>query len=162
MTWHRFLRVGAAALIVAASLPGCLAVTVKQEKKLEDDPDDADRQVYSLKTARSMSAAKDHGLTFLAVRDLREAYSQAGVKLEQELRAYEVALPEETRRLLERNAEASLLLPIRVTVYNDGKHTRIGMVFPTADLRNLGDPELRSVAEDIEDALISLINETVG
>jgi len=53
----------------------------------------------------------------------------------------------------------NVALPCRVSVYEDGGQTRIGMVKPTAMLASLSDSlELRRVAEDVELAIARMID----
>ena len=52
----------------------------------------------------------------------------------------------------------NVALPCRISVYEDGGQTRIGMVKPTAMLASLSDsPELKRVAEDVEQAITRMI-----
>jgi len=54
----------------------------------------------------------------------------------------------------------NVALPCRISVYEDGGQTRIGMVRPTAMLASLSDSqELRRVAEDVELATIRMIDQ---
>ena len=53
----------------------------------------------------------------------------------------------------------NVALPCRISVYEDGGQTRIGMVKPTAMLASLSDsPELKRVAEDVEQAITRMID----
>jgi uncharacterized protein (DUF302 family) len=53
----------------------------------------------------------------------------------------------------------NVALPCRVSVYEDGGQTRIGMVKPTAMLASLSDsPELKRVAAEVELAITRMID----
>jgi uncharacterized protein (DUF302 family) len=56
--------------------------------------------------------------------------------------------------------DMNLALPCRVSVYSDHGKTKIGMTKPTAMLKALSDsPALARVAEEVEEAIIKMIDE---
>jgi uncharacterized protein (DUF302 family) len=81
------------------------------------------------------------------------------VELPQECRILDVCNPKQAARVLTADMGMNVALPCRVSVYEDGGQTRIGMVKPTAMLASLSDaPELKRVAEDVELAITRMID----
>jgi uncharacterized protein (DUF302 family) len=91
--------------------------------------------------------------------DLKKTLAGKGVELPHECRILDVCNPQQAARVLAADMGMNVALPCRISVYEDGGQTRIGMVKPTAMLASLSDaPELRRVAEDVERAITGMID----
>ena len=76
-----------------------------------------------------------------------------------ECRILDVCNPQQAARVLTADMGMNVALPCRISAYEEGGQTRIGMVKPTAMLASLSDsPELRGVAEDVELAITRMID----
>ena len=68
--------------------------------------------------------------------------------------------PQNAKEVLTADMDLNFALPSRVSVYSDHGKTKIGMIRPTAMLKALSDsPALARVAEEVEEAIIKMINE---
>jgi len=106
------------------------------------------------------AAVKKHGFGVLHTYDLKQTLAGKGVELPHECRILEVCNPRQAARVLSADMEMNMALPCRISVYEDGGQTRIGMVRPTALLASLSEsPGLREVAEEVEQATIRMIEE---
>jgi uncharacterized protein (DUF302 family) len=111
-------------------------------------------------TADLEAAVKNHGFGVLHQYDLRKTLASKGVTLPHECRILEVCNPHQAARVLASDMAMNVALPCRISVYEEGGLTRIGMVRPTALLASLsGAPGLKDIAQEVEDATIRMIDE---
>jgi uncharacterized protein (DUF302 family) len=104
-------------------------------------------------------AVRHNGFGVLHQYDLKKTLAGKGVELPHECRILDVCNPQQAARVLTADMGMNVALPCRVSVYEEGGRTRIGMVKPTAMLASLSDSlELRRVAEDVELAITRMID----
>lgn len=72
----------------------------------------------------------------------------------------EVCNPIEAARVIGYNPLVGYFLPCKITVYESEGTTKIGLPKPTAMIGLLNDPELASIAEDIEAVLINVLEKS--
>lgn len=75
-------------------------------------------------------------------------------------RILEVCNPIEAARVLQHNHLVGYFLPCKITVYETEGKTKIGLPKPTAMIGLLEEPELKSIAEDIEEVLINVLEKS--
>lgn len=98
----------------------------------------------------------------LHVHDLKETLNNKGVPFQTECRVLEVCNPNQAAKVLAEDIDLNMALPCRISVYDKGASTRIGMLSPKAMLRELTDsPALTEVADEVENILKAAIEETV-
>jgi uncharacterized protein (DUF302 family) len=123
---------------------------------------------YLVKSAKSVdqatadleTAVKANGFGVLHQYDLKKTLAGKGVDLPHECRILEVCNPKQAARVLGADMGMNIALPCRISVYEDGGETWIGMARPTALLSSLSEaPELRQVAEEVEQATIRMIDQ---
>jgi uncharacterized protein (DUF302 family)/RNA polymerase-binding transcription factor DksA len=114
--------------------------------------------------ARDLEAAvQKHGFGVLHVYDLKETLTRKGHPLAAECRIYEVCNPKQASLVLQRDMRLNAALPCRISVFEDGGATKIGMIQPTAMLGMLSpDRELAVIAANVETTLKTIIDETAG
>jgi uncharacterized protein (DUF302 family) len=104
-------------------------------------------------------AVRRNGFGVLHQYDLKKTLAGKGVDVPHECRILDVCNPQQAARVLTADMGMNVALPCRVSVYEEGGQTRIGMVKPTAMLASMSDSlELRSVAEDVELAITRIID----
>ena len=106
------------------------------------------------------AAVKRRGFGVLHTYDLKQTLAGKGVELPHECRILEVCNPHQAARVLSADMAMNMALPCRISVYEEGGETRIGMIRPTALLASLSEsPSLRDVAEEVEQATIRMIDD---
>jgi uncharacterized protein (DUF302 family) len=106
------------------------------------------------------AAVKEHGFGVLHQYDLKKTLAGKGVDLPHECRILEVCNPRQAARVLAEDMGMNIALPCRISVWEEGGETRIGMARPREMLASLSDsPELRAVADEVEQATIRMIEQ---
>lgn len=104
-------------------------------------------------------AVRRNGFGVLHQYDLKKTLAGKGVELPHECRILDVCNPQQAARVLTADMGMNVALPCRVSVYEEGGQTRIGMVKPTAMLASLSDSlDLQGVAEEVELAITRMID----
>ena len=121
-------------------------------------------RVKSRKTLREVAsgleaAAQRHKFGVIAVHDLKAKMHEKGVDFDRECLIYEVCNPHQAKKVLEANAEVSTALPCRISVYSEGAGLTLATLRPTALIDLFKTPALRAVAQDVEEAVIQMMNE---
>ncbi len=107
-------------------------------------------------------AVKRHGFGVLHTYDLQAKMREKGVDFPHACRILEVCNPHRASQVLTANMSVSTALPCRISVYEEEGKTRIGTLLPTALLRTFpGSEALQPVAEEVERAVKSMIDEAV-
>ena len=106
------------------------------------------------------AAARGRKFGVLHVHDLQRTLEGKGFAFPHACRVLEICSPPYAHQVLTRNIEMNLALPCRVSVYEQGGVTKIGMMLPTAILEMLSDDEeIRAVAEKVERDLVAIVDE---
>lgn len=100
-----------------------------------------------------------HKFGVLGVHDLKAKMTEKGVPFARECRVFEVCNPHQARRVLEANLQVSTALPCRISVYEGDGTTKLATIRPTALIGLFGTPELKPVAEEVEEALVAIMTE---
>ena len=104
-------------------------------------------------------AVARHKFGVLGVHDLRAKMAEKGVAFARECRIFEVCNPHQAKKVLETNLQVSTALPCRISVYEEGGKTKLATIRPTALIGLFGTPELKSVAEEVEDTMVRIMAE---
>jgi len=105
-------------------------------------------------------AVKRNKFGVLHVHDLQKTLKEKGVHFPNACKILEVCNPERAVQVLTGNMGVNMALPCRISVYQEGETTKIGMIRPTALLALFpGSGKLKSVAEDVERETIQMIDE---
>ena len=111
--------------------------------------------------ARDLEAAvKRNKFGVLHVHNLQQTLKEKGVDFPNACKILEVCNPQRAVEVLTRNMGVNMALPCRISVYQEGGKTKIGMVRPTALLGLFpGAAALKGVAEEVERETIKMIEE---
>ncbi len=104
-------------------------------------------------------AVARHKFGVLGVHDLKAKLAEKGVPFARECRIFEVCNPHQAKRVLETNLEISTALPCRIAVYEEGGKTKLATIRPTALIDLYRSPELKQVAEEVEDTMAKIMAE---
>ena len=105
------------------------------------------------------AAALKHKFGVMAVHELKAKLQEKGVAFERECPLYEVCNPQQAKKVLEVNSEISTALPCRITVYSEGSRVTLATIRPTALIGLFETPRLKAVADEVEAALMSIMDE---
>ena len=93
----------------------------------------------------------------LGVHDLRQKMNAKGVAFDAECRIFEVCNPGKAKAVLESNMAISTALPCRISVYEEAEKVKVATLKPTAMLALFDQPELASVAREVEETVERII-----
>jgi uncharacterized protein (DUF302 family) len=112
-------------------------------------------------TARDLEeAVKRNKFGVLHVHDLQRTLKEKGVDFPNACKILEVCNPQRAVQVLTGNMAVNMALPCRISVYQEGGKTKIGMIRPTALLSLFpGAPALKTVAEEVERETMRMIDE---
>ncbi len=103
-------------------------------------------------------AATANGMGVLGVHDLKKKMQEKGVPFERECRIYEVCNPNQAQKVLEADMSVSTALPCRISIYEEAGTVKVATFKPTAMLQMFGDARLQPVAEEVEQAIIRIVD----
>lgn len=104
-------------------------------------------------------AVTRHKFGVLGVHDLKAKMAEKGVPFARECRIFEVCNPHQAKKVLEANLEISTALPCRISVYEEGGKTKLATIRPTALIGLYRNPELKGVAEEVEETMVKIMTE---
>jgi uncharacterized protein (DUF302 family) len=123
---------------------------------------------YIIETTKSPTQAvsdlqesvKRHNFGVLHIYNLTETLTSKGFKLPNECHILEICNPKQAAEVLTADIGMNIALPCRISVYQDGGKTKIGMVRPTTFLSSLSqDESLKRIAEEVEKQTIEMIED---
>ena len=123
--------------------------------------------LYKVETKKSLpevardleAAVQKHKFGVLAVHDLKAKLKEKGVDLNQDCLIYEVCNPVQAKKVLDADPEISTALPCRISIYRKGSDVTLATIRPTALLEMFPTPELKIVAQEVEAAMLKIMDE---
>lgn len=104
--------------------------------------------------------AKGFGL--LHVHNLKATMNSKGVDFQPECRVFEVCNPHKANQVLIQDIHLNMVLPCRISVWEEGQGVMVGTLLPTQLLGMLSDSvSLQAPAKEVEEILCSIIDEVV-
>lgn len=107
---------------------------------------------------QEVSAAHKFGVQ--AVHNLREKMESKGVPFGRECRVIEVCNPKHAQVVLNQSIEISTALPCRISVYEEGGRTVLATMKPSMLLTMFNAPGAAATAQEVEDVMIRIMDET--
>ena len=106
------------------------------------------------------TAVQRHKFGVLHIHNLQETMKKKGVDFPNACQILEICNPQNAKEVLTEDMDLNMALPCRVSVYADHGKIKIGMMKPTTMLKSLSDsPALARMAEEVEEAMIKMIDE---
>jgi uncharacterized protein (DUF302 family) len=106
------------------------------------------------------TAATRHQFGVLNVLDLKATLEQKGVAFPHECRIYSICNPKIAAHVLEEDMSLNMALPCRISIYEEGGRTKIGMIPPQMMLSILAkSATLDQAAHEVEETMIAIIDE---
>ncbi len=124
--------------------------------------------LYTRQTSKSVNRAfqdmeasiKQHGFGLLHSYDFRKTLSEKGFELPNECRVLEVCNPKQASEVLSVDMSLNMVLPCRISIYEDKGKTLIGMVPPTGLLSLVSqDPAIAAAAVEVERVMKEIIDD---
>ena len=105
------------------------------------------------------AAAKEHGFGLLHHYDFKQTLESKGFPLANECRVMEVCNPGQASEVLGVDMALNMALPCRISIYQDGGKTIVGMIPPTDILKLVSDdPRIEPAARQVEEAMEKIID----
>jgi uncharacterized protein (DUF302 family) len=98
----------------------------------------------------------------MQVHNLKETMAKKGVAFSHECLIFEVCQPQQAKKVLDRNMSISTALPCRISIYEEGGKTFIATLRPTRLLSMFDASQLEAVAQEVEDTIAKIMQETVS
>ncbi len=109
---------------------------------------------------RLPEVATSHKFGVQAVHNLREKMESKGVPFGRECRVIEVCNPRHAQVVLNQDIEISAALPCRISVYEEDGRTVLATIKPTALLTMFNAPGAAATAQEVEDVMVRIMEET--
>jgi uncharacterized protein (DUF302 family) len=107
---------------------------------------------------RLEEAAVANQFGVLGVHDLKQKMKAKGVAFDKECRIFEVCNPGKAKTVLQSNMAISTALPCRISIFEEAGKVKIATIKPTAMLAMFDQPELASVAKEVEETIERIID----
>jgi uncharacterized protein (DUF302 family) len=105
-------------------------------------------------------AVSAHEFGVLNVHDLRQTLKNKGHDLSRACYILDVCNPQQAIKVLNEDMGMNVALPCRISVYEDGAGSKIGMIKPAAMLSALSDSaDLAAVAGEVEATMLAIIDD---
>ncbi len=108
---------------------------------------------------RLEQAVKTQKFGVITVIDLKNKMAEKGIQFDRACKIYEVCNTHQAKQVLDKNMSIATALPCRIAVYEEGGYVKLATMLPTETLGLFGVPELRPVAQDVEQAIKAMMAE---
>jgi uncharacterized protein (DUF302 family) len=98
----------------------------------------------------------------MQVHNLKETMAKKGVEFARECLIFEVCQPQQARKVLDQNMSVSTALPCRISIYEEGGKTILATLKPTILLALFNTPQLKGVAQEVEDMIVKIMKEAAA
>lgn len=98
----------------------------------------------------------------MQVHNLKESMTKKGVEFAHECLIFEVCQPHQAKKVLEANMSVSTALPCRISIYEEGGKTILATLKPTTLLAIFNAPQLKAVAQEVEDTMVKIMKEAAS
>ena len=120
-----------------------------------------DKTVNETGTALQTAVQKHH-FGVMQVHNLKETMIKKGVEFAHECLIFEVCQPQQAKKVLEENMSVCTALPCRISVYEEDGKTILATLKPTTLLAMFNSPQLATVAQEVEDTIVKIMDEAVA
>ena len=119
-----------------------------------------DRTVSQAAAALQAAVQANH-FGVMQVHNLKETMEKKGVEFGHECLIFEVCQPQQAKKVLDQNMSVSTALPCRISIYEEGGKTVLATLKPTTLLAMFNTPQLKGVAQEVENTIIKIMKEAV-
>lgn len=108
------------------------------------------------------AASTAHGFGVLHHYDFKQTLASKGFPLANECRVMEICNPRQASEVLSVDMALNMALPCRISIYEDGGKTIVGMIPPTEVLRLVSDdPRIEPAARQVEETMEKIIEASI-
>jgi uncharacterized protein (DUF302 family) len=111
---------------------------------------------------RVKAAAAANKFGVLVDLDLKQRMVEKGVEFGPQCRILEICNPQRAKQVLTANMAISTALPCRIAVYEQGGKVKVASIKPTTMLALYGATGMESVAREVEEAVVRIIDAACG
>jgi len=123
--------------------------------------------ILSINSSKSLSdidtslreAAQRHKFGILNVLDLKQTLGNKGIQLGRECRVYDICNPQAASMALNADISASVVLPCRIAVYQNGQTLTMATVKPTDLMKATELNGVSEMASEIEQEIVAIMRE---
>jgi uncharacterized protein (DUF302 family) len=108
------------------------------------------------------TAVRANHFGVMQVHNLQETMVKKGVEFAHECLIFEVCQPQQAKKVLDENMSVSTALPCRISIFEEGGKTILATLKPTTLLGMFNTPQLKSVAQEVEDTIVKIMNEAAS
>ena len=99
----------------------------------------------------------------LHIHNIKETLNNKGVEYNQECRVFEICNPHKAKEIMNIDMNLNLVLPCRISVYEENGKILLGMIKPKSLLLQLSDDKsLISLAQEVETTMIDIIQKAIS
>lgn len=98
----------------------------------------------------------------MQVHNLKETMTNKGVAFAHECLIFEVCQPQQAKKVLDENMSVSAALPCRISIYQEGGKTILATLKPTTLLAMFHTPQLKEVAQEVQDTIVKIMKEAAA
>lgn len=120
-----------------------------------------DKTVSETADALQVAVQANH-FGVMQVHNLKETMTKKGVEFARECLIFEVCQPQQAKKVLDKDMSVSAALPCRISVYEEGGKTILATLKPTALLAMFNAPQLKEVAQEVEDTIVLIMKEAAA
>ena len=120
-----------------------------------------DKTVSETAAALQAAVVANH-FGVMQVHNLKESMAKKGVEFTHECLIFEVCQPKQAKKVLVENMSLSTALPCRISIYEEEGKTVLATLKPTVLLGMFKVPQLADVAQEVETAIIKMMQEAAG
>ena len=119
-------------------------------------------KTVSATAAALQAAVQSNHFGVMQVHNLKETMAKKGVEFAQECMIFEVCQPQQAKKVLDQDMSVSTALPCRISIYEESGKTILATLKPTTLLAMFNVPQLKQVAQEVEDTIVKIMKETAA
>ena len=127
-----------------------MLIKMESQKKLDQVCQDLEKAVVANKFG------------VMTIHNLNETMAKKGVQFDRPCRIFEVCNPHQAKKVLEKNINISTFLPCRISVFLEGEKVILTTLKPTELISHFNAPELKPVAQEVEEVLAKIMREAAA
>ena len=120
-----------------------------------------DKTVSETATALEAAVHANH-FGVMQIHNLKETMTKKGAAFAHECLIFEVCQPQQAKKVLDENMSVCTALPCRISIYEEDGETILATLKPTTLLALFNTPQLKGVAQEVEDTIVKIMEEAAS